>query len=162
MSKKRFSRRDFVKTSAAAGAGFAGYWVAGGVKAIDSKSPNEQVQFACIGISGKGDSDSNDARSHGKVVAICDVDDGKLNDAEKKRFKGAAKFNDFRKMLDEAGSKIDAVTVSCPDHNHAPAALLFMRAGKHCFCQKPLTHTIYEADLMGKVAAEKKLATQMG
>ncbi len=162
MAKDRFSRRDFVKTSAAVGAGFAGYWVAGGVKALDSTSPNEQIQFACIGISGKGDSDSNDAKSHGKVVAICDVDEGKLNEAEKKRFKGAQKFNDFRKMLDEAGKGIDAVTVSCPDHNHAAAGLLFMRAGKHCFCQKPLTHTIYEAHLMGEVAKEKKLATQMG
>jgi predicted dehydrogenase len=57
---------------------------------------------------------------------------------------------------------IDAVTVSIPDHNHAPASLLYMRAGKHCFCQKPLTHYIYEADLLGKVAGEKKLATQMG
>src|SRR5207244_1313798 len=60
------------------------------------------------------------------------------------------------------GDKIDAVTVSTPDHNHAAVSLLFMRSGKHCFCQKPLTHTIYEAELMGKVAAEKNVATQMG
>jgi predicted dehydrogenase len=60
------------------------------------------------------------------------------------------------------GKSIDAVTVSTPDHMHAPAALMAMRMGKHCFCQKPLTHTIYEARLMAQVAAEKKLATQMG
>ena len=65
-------------------------------------------------------------------------------------------------MLDEMGSSIDAVTVSTPDHTHAPAALMAMRMGKHCFCQKPLTHSIYEARLMAQVAREKKVATQMG
>ncbi len=65
-------------------------------------------------------------------------------------------------MLCEMGKSIDAVTVSTPDHTHAPAALMAMRMGKHCFCQKPLTHTIYEARLMAKVAKEMKLATQMG
>ena len=65
-------------------------------------------------------------------------------------------------MLDEMGKSIDAVTVSTPDHCHAPAALMAMRMGKHCFCQKPLTHTIYEARLMARVAKEKKVATQMG
>ena len=57
---------------------------------------------------------------------------------------------------------IDAVTVSTTDHMHAPIALMAMRMGKHCFCQKPLTHTIYEARLMAKVAGEMKVATQMG
>jgi predicted dehydrogenase len=65
-------------------------------------------------------------------------------------------------MLDEMGKSIDAVTVSTPDHTHAPAALMAMRMGKHCFCQKPLTHTIYEARLMAKVARDQKVATQMG
>ena len=65
-------------------------------------------------------------------------------------------------MLDEMGKSIDAVTVSTPDHTHAPAALMAMRMGKHCFCQKPLTHTIYEARLMAQVARESKVATQMG
>ena len=74
----------------------------------------------------------------------------------------AQKFYDYRKMLDEMGKSIDAVTVSTPDHSHAPAALMAMRLGKHCFCQKPLTHTIDEARLLGQVAQEKKLATQMG
>ncbi len=161
MARKNVSRRDFVKTSAAVGAGF---WVAGGLASNASAMANGQIQFGCIGIEGKGQSDSDDANNphHGKVVAICDIDDDKLNKAEKQRFNGAAKFNDFREMIAQAGNKIDAVTVSIPDHNHAAAALLAMRAGKHCFCQKPLTHTIYEADLLGRVAAEKKLATQMG
>ena len=65
-------------------------------------------------------------------------------------------------MLDEMGKDIDAVTVSTPDHNHGSAALRAMKLGKHCFCQKPLVQTVYEARLMRKVAAENKLATQMG
>ena len=79
------------------------------------------------------------------------------------RFPKAKKFTDFRKMLDEMGKSIDAVTVSTPDHCHAVmAALMAMKMGKHCFCQKPLTHTIYEARLMGEIARDKKVATQMG
>ena len=66
-------------------------------------------------------------------------------------------------MLEKMHGKIDAVTVSRrPDHTHAAAAIMAMRMGKHCFCQKPLTHTIYEARLMGQVAREKKVATMMG
>jgi len=153
-----FTRRGFVQGTAAIG---LGYWVAGGVQAAESKSPNEKVAFGCIGISGKGSSDTADAAKHGNVVAICDADQARLDSAEK-RYPKAKKFTDFRKLLEEMGKSIDAVTVSTPDHVHAPAALMAMRMGKHCFCQKPMTRTIYEARLMGKVAREKKLATQMG
>lgn len=157
---KNVSRRSFVQTTAAVGAGF---WVAGSALADTEKpkSPNERVQFACIGVGGKGESDSSDAHRTGDIVAICDVDD---HTAHKKAagIKGVKIYHDFRKMLDEMGGSIDAVTVSIPDHNHAAAALLYMRAGKHCFCQKPLTHYIYEADLMARVASEKGVATQMG
>jgi len=95
------------------------------------------------------------------MVAICDVDTGRLDGAGK-RYSKAKKYTDFRKMLEEMEKSIDALTVSTPDHTHAPAALMAMRMGKHCFCQKPMTHSIYEARLMGQVAREKKLATQMG
>jgi predicted dehydrogenase len=152
------NRRDFLKTSAVIG---AGYFVAAGVTAQESKSPNEQVQFASIGVGGKGDSDSRDAGSNGRLVAICDVDDNSL-DKKLKQFPKAVKFSDYRKMFDEFGKSIDAVTVSTPDHSHALAALMAMRMGKHCFCQKPLTHTIEEARLLGQVARETKVATQMG
>ena len=152
------NRRQFLQTTAATGIGF---WVAGGVAAQESKSPNERIAFASVGIGGKGSSDSGDAGNHGDMVAICDVDTGRLDGAGKK-YPKAKKYTDFRKMLEEMEKSIDAVTVSTPDHTHAPAALMAMRMGKHCFCQKPMTHSIYEARLMGKVAREKKLATQMG
>ncbi len=152
------TRRQFLKTSAVAS---AGYWVAGGVQAQDSKSPNEKLQMASVGIGGKGSSDSNDAGRSGEMIAICDVDEGRLNGAGNK-FKNAKKFTDFRKMFEEMGDKIDATTVSTPDHCHAAAALMAMRMGIHCFTQKPMTHSIYEARLMGEVAKKNKLATQMG
>jgi predicted dehydrogenase len=152
------TRRQFLQTSAAAGIGF---WVAGGVQAAESKSPNEKIAMASIGIGGKGGSDSEDANRAGDMVAICDVDKKTLKD-NGRRFAKAKQYTDFRKMLDEMGKSIDAVTVSTPDHMHAPAALMAMRMGKHCFCQKPLTRTIYEARLMGEVARKMKVATQMG
>ena len=79
-----------------------------------------------------------------------------------KEYPKAKKYFDYRKMLEEMGDKIDAVTVSTPDHTHAPASVMAMRMGKHCFCQKPLTWSVEEARLMRTLAAEKKLCTQMG
>ena len=156
---QRTNRRRFLQTSAVAGVGF---WVAAGVERKPSKSPNGKIAFASVGVGGKGSSDSSDAGNAGDMVAICDVDENTLNKAGQKRFPKAKQYTDFRKMLDEMGKSIDAVTVSTPDHSHAPAALMAMRMGKHCFCQKPLTHTIYEARLMAKVAKQMKVATQMG
>ncbi len=155
---QRTSRRDFLQVTAATGIGF---WVAGGVQAQESKSPNEKVRIACVGCGGKGSSDSADSGNHGEVVAICDVDEKTLN-AAASRFPKAKKFFDFRKMLEEMEKSIDAVTVSTPDHCHTAPALMAMRMGKHAFVQKPLTRTIYEARLLGQVAREKKVATEMG
>jgi predicted dehydrogenase len=94
-------------------------------------------------------------------VAICDVDQRTLDRAGAK-YPKARKFTDYRKMFDEMEKGIDAVTVSTPDHHHAQAASHALHLGKHCFCQKPLTHTIWEARRIGEIAREKKVATQMG
>jgi len=154
----RTNRRRFIKTTAAAGVGF---WAAGGVSPKESVSAIQTINFASIGVEGKGHSDSNDANRSGNMVAICDIDDRRLDKAAG-RFGKAKKFFDYREMLDKMGKSIDAVTVSTPDHSHAPASLYAMRMGKHCFTQKPMTHSLYEARLMAKVAKEKKLATMMG
>jgi len=151
-------RRRFLKTTALTG---VGVFVSGRAAAEDSKSPNERIRFACIGVGGKGSSDSGDAKRAGDVVAICDIDDNTLEKATKS-FPNAAKYNDFRKLLDEVGKNVDAVTVSTPDHMHAPASALAMRMGKACFAQKPLTRTIFEARKLGDIAREMKVATQMG
>jgi predicted dehydrogenase len=154
----RSNRRQFIKSTAALG---AGAWVLGGVSPKVSLSANEEIRFACIGVGGKGSSDSSDAGRHGKVVAMCDIDANVLR-GKTNEFPDAATYSDFRKMLDEMEDKIDAVTVSTPDHTHAVAALYAMQMGKHCFCQKPLTHSIEESRVMGELARRKNLVTQMG
>src|SRR3954469_10190474 len=151
-------RRRFLKTTALTG---VGVFVAGTAAAADSKSPNERIRFACVGVGGKGSSDSKDAKLHGDVVAICDIDDNTLEKASKS-FPDAARYNDYRKMLSEVGKNVDAVTVSTPDHMHAAASALAMRLGKACFTQKPMTRTIQEARKLGEIAREMKVATQMG
>ena len=153
------SRRRFLKTTAAAG---MGYWVAGGVRAQQSNSPNEKIAFASVGIGGKGSSDSNDARHRGDMVAICDVDTGRLEGAKGKSA-GARTYTDFRKMLDEMGNRIDAVLITTPDHTHAPPAVMAMNLGKHVYCEKPLAHDIYKVRMMSETAKKNpKVVTQMG
>src|SRR5208282_1475855 len=153
------NRREFLLSTAVAG---VGYWVAGGVQAKESRSPNERIAFASIGIDGKGASDSEDAGRAGDMVAICDVDDQKLGNAGEHRFRKAKKFNDYREMLEKMGKSIDAVTVSVPDHSHACAAATAMRMKKHCFVQKPMTHSIHEARVLGQLARDSGVATEMG
>jgi predicted dehydrogenase len=156
---RRTSRRDFIKQSAAAGLGF---WTLGGISlAAEKKGSNEQIQFACIGIGGKGDGDSSHVGQLGKVVAICDIDEDRVN-GKANQFKDAVKFFDFRELFDKMGDKIDAVTVSTPDHTHAAAAVRAMKLKKHVYCQKPLTWSVQEARLMRKTAKEMGVATQMG
>jgi predicted dehydrogenase len=151
-------RRKFLQTTAVAG---LGYWVTGGVEAAESRSPNEKIQLGCIGVGGKGQSDCQNVSKFGKIYALCDVDSTKL-DGQAQAYKTEHNFSDFREMLDKMGDKIDAVTVSIPDHNHAVAAAKAMKLGKHVYCQKPLTHSIWEARRLGEIAKEKGVATQMG
>ena len=152
------NRREFLKTSAAIG---AGYFVAAGLTPKPARAANEKLAFACIGVGGKGGGDTAAAAQNGDIVAICDADENTL-EAAGKRYEKAKKYYDFRKLLDEMGKSIDGVTVSTPDHTHAPAAIMAMKMGKHCFCQKPLTQSIYAARRMAEVAREMKVATQMG
>ena len=106
------------------GASVAGFGVlrqgrngwAGGV------GPNDVIQVACVGVGGKGRSDTDNAANHGRIVALCDVDEKRL-DAAAAKYKEAKRFVDFRELYDALGSKFDAVTVSTPDHTHAPAAV---------------------------------------
>src|SRR5438105_13367563 len=171
MPKQTFyygNRRNFIKsTSVLAGAAAvsAPYF-------LRAQSANERINIACIGVGGKGDSDSSSAFGlGGNIVALCDIDSKTLNGKNKSLKDHAAKENrtydaklyrDWRKMFDEIGKSIDAVTVSTPDHVHGLAAITAMRLGKHVYCQKPLTQTVWEAREMRRLANEKKLATQMG
>jgi hypothetical protein len=152
------SRRYFIKYSTAAVAATT----MTGPFLLRGQNLNEKIRVACIGVGGKGSSDTDDAgKCGGEIVALCDVDKGTL-EKKAQKFPEAKQYQDFRKMFDEMGKSIDAVTVSTPDHTHAPAAVRAMKLGKHVFCQKPLVQSVYEARLLRKLAADKKLATQMG
>src|SRR5579883_3314632 len=126
----RHTRREFLRATALTGVGL---WLGNEARAQDRpKSANEQINFACIGVGGKGDSDSNDAARFGNIVAICDVDSDTL-DRKAQQFPNAKKYSDYRKMFDEMGKQIDAVTVSTPDHSHGPATALALHMGKHAY-----------------------------
>ena len=157
------SRRGLLETSSLLS---AGYFVAAGSRTAWSNSANEQLNVACIGVGGKGSSDSDNAALFGNVIAICDVDRNTLESKGKaEKFQDAERFTDFRELLAKHGKKIDMCTISTPDHMHAPATLEAMRLGISCYTQKPLTRTIYEARLLTKVAkemADKGVVTQMG
>ncbi|HEY3284951.1 MAG TPA: Gfo/Idh/MocA family oxidoreductase [Armatimonadota bacterium] len=155
------NRREFLKRSALAGAATVIPTVWTGVAAsATSKSPNEKLNIAKIAVGGMGGGDLNSVSSE-NIVALCDVDENTLAGAAAK-FTKATKYVDFRKMLDKEEKNIDAVVVSTPDHTHTCASVWAMRQGKHVYCQKPLTHSVYEARLMMETARKHKVATQMG
>lgn len=162
MSQKT-NRRDFLKSSALAGAGF---WVATRSARAQSKSPNEKLNIACIGTGGMGSGDTDSVASQ-NIVALCDVRPSAL-ESKLDKFPDAKGYADYRKMFDEMGDKIDAVTISTPDHTHAHAAMMAMKLGIHCFVQKPLCHDVWEARELTRMAKELKakgggkLCTQMG
>jgi predicted dehydrogenase len=159
---RRTNRRNFLKSTAAASV--AGFWVAGRNTSADelaSKSPSERINIASIGIGGKGDGDSEQASKHGNLIAICDVDDMRLERKGKFHPK-AERFNDFRKLFDKLGKDIDAVTISTPDFTHAVATMMAIKMGKAVYTQKPLTHDVFEARQLRLAAREYKVSSQMG
>lgn len=155
---RKSNRRTFMGQSAALGAAF---WV-GGQKSAKALSPLQSLSAGCIGVGGKGDSDSSHVYEHGVVLAgICDIDNDRLK-KKGRQVPDAKQYSDFREMLDAMGDKIDFVTVSTPDHTHAAAAIKAMKMKKHVYCQKPLTWSIQEARMMREVAEETGVVTQMG
>ncbi|MHB0960211.1 MAG: Gfo/Idh/MocA family protein [Pirellulaceae bacterium] len=151
------SRRAMLRTAAVA----AGVWTTyGSLSFARSNSPNEKLNIAAIGVGGRGGDDVNGV-AHENIVALCDVDEARAA-ATFQNFPQAKRYKDFRRMLDEIHSQIDAVVIGSPDHTHAPAGVMAMKLGKHCYCEKPLTHSVHEARLMATIARENKLVTQMG
>lgn len=149
------------------GAGSLGYLFTGSVHSVvRAAGANDKIRVAGIGSGtggpgGKGSSDIEHAALVMDVAALCDIDAGRL-EKRAATWPTAGKYFDYRKMIDEAGKGIDAVIVSAPDHHHAPAAALCMKAGKHVYVQKPLTHTVWEARALKELAAKQKVCTQMG
>ncbi len=173
------NRRSFLKGSALAAAGFGlagcdtfagGSFAYPSISAVTPKlrKPGEKLNIGVVGVGGKGWSDWNPMFKNGEnIVALCDVDRNEVDRgvAEIKKSNPGADvkcYSDFRRMLDDLGSTLDAVTVSTPDHTHAAAAIRAMRMGCSVYVQKPLVRTIWEARYFEKVAKECGVITQMG
>ncbi|MBI82880.1 MAG: oxidoreductase [Planctomycetaceae bacterium] len=155
------SRRSFLKSTlpAAISVTIVPRHVLGGP---GQTPPSEQVNVAGIGAGGMGGHNIRAVSQHGaNIVALCDVDDerGRRNF---ELFPKARRYRDFRVMLEKESKHIDAVTVGTPDHVHAVASMAAIHDGKHVYCEKPLTHSIFEARAMATGAKEHGLATQMG
>lgn len=122
-------------------------------------SANDKLNIGVVGYGGKGASDA-DCCSTENIIALCDVDEN-IGGHVRKKYSKAKYYQDFRQMLDKEKS-LDAVIVATPDHNHALVAMTAMHHGKHIYCQKPLTQTVYEAREMRALARKMKVVTQMG
>ncbi len=154
---KKITRRDFLGTTAAAAAfTIVPRYVLGGQGNIP---PSEKLNIAGIGVGGMGGNNLRACESE-NIVALCDVDDAHAAEVYK-RYPDSKKWRDYRKMLDEQ-KDIDAVIIATPDHTHAVVAMAAMQRGKHVYCQKPLTRTVWEARMLTEAARKYKVATQMG
>jgi len=151
------TRRSFLRNVAWTGSGLI---ILSNSRSVRGTPANSKLNIAGIGVAGRGGDDIQGVASE-NLVALCDVDDAHAAKTFEK-FPAAKRYKDFRKMLDEIHGQIDAVVVGTPDHTHAPAGVMAMKLGKHCYCEKPLTRTVYEARVMATLAKEKKLVTQMG
>ena len=156
--KKKINRRQFLGGTAATVAAFTivPRHVLGGT---GKTPPSEKLNIAGIGVGGMG-KNNIDAVSSENIVALCDVDD-KYAAKTFEKYPKAKKYRDFRRML-EKQKDIDAVIIATPDHTHAVIAVEAMKRGKHVYCQKPLTRTVYEARVLTEAARNDKVATQMG
>lgn len=158
-NKQQLNRRNFVKaTSLTAAAASAGVWASSA--RAQSKSANDKLNIACIGTANRAAEDIKGVEGQ-SIVALCDVDQ-KYLERQGKRFPEARLYNDYREMIEAEGKKIDAVVVGAADHQHAPASIRAIRAGLHCYCEKPLTHTVEEARIIAEAAAAHNVTTQMG
>ena len=154
------SRRTFIKTGAFAAAGLT--IVPGHVlgRSFGFTAPSDKLNIAGIGVGGMGRRNLANMSTE-NIVALCDVD-WHYADKTFKDYPNARRFKDWRVMFDEIGSSIDAVMVATPDHTHAGVTAHAITLGKHCYTQKPLTHSVYESRLLTRLAKKYKVATQMG
>jgi predicted dehydrogenase len=158
MTQFRLPRRQFLTRSAVAASSM--FAVPSVVRAATLQ---QELHVAAIGVNGMGWSDLSGVGSHAavKFVGFCDIDASRFDKADA-AFAGVPHFEDYRQLLGDLGGKLDAVIVATPDHMHAPIAMAAMKLGKHVYCQKPLTHTVWESRQMRLLAEQKNLTTQMG
>ena len=152
------SRRTFLKSAGAAALAAPFF-----AKNLHAQAPSRVLRHASFGTAGMAASDIEALTNNPlvKLVAVADVD---LTRAAKlkEKFPDIKIYQDWRQLLDKEHKNIDSVNVTVPDHMHAPIAMSAMQLGKHCYCQKPLAHDIYETRMLTNYARERKLVTQMG
>ncbi|MBS3806662.1 MAG: Gfo/Idh/MocA family oxidoreductase [Bacteroidales bacterium] len=155
----KITRRTFLKNSGAAMAGLTilPSYVVGG---LGHTPPSDKLNIAGIGVGGRGGG-VLEGLTNENIVAMCDVD-WKYAQSTFKKFPNAKKYYDWRKMFDEMGDDIDAVVVGTPDHTHAIVSIHAMKRGKHVYCEKPLTHSVWESRQMTEIARQHNVVTQMG
>ncbi|MDB4670781.1 MAG: Gfo/Idh/MocA family oxidoreductase [Pirellulaceae bacterium] len=160
MQKTNMIQRRQILKAGVASAAFSVFPVS---SSSATTSPNAKFRSAHVGVGGMGGADLSSIASHPsvEVAALCDVDSSRLQAALKKH-PNAKGFADYREMMAAMGDSVDGVVVSTPDHTHAPAAMTALNAGKPVYCQKPLTHEVFEARRLREVAEKNKLVTQMG
>jgi len=156
---KKISRRQFIGSAAAVSAfTIVPRHVLGGK---NYTAPSSKVNIAGIGIGGMGAGNLHSMKSQ-NIVALCDVDhSAKRVLAQFEKYPKAKRYKDYRVML-ENQKDIDAVLIATPDHTHYPITIAAMKAGKHVFTQKPMSHTPIEAREMARVAKETGIISQMG
>ncbi|MCW5939845.1 MAG: Gfo/Idh/MocA family oxidoreductase [Fimbriimonadaceae bacterium] len=157
---ERISRRQALKGTAAA---LVGLSVLPSLASGQSEPRRRRTtpRVGIIGSGGKGWSGMEGAAQHGQIVALCDVDfKQRLRALE--THPSASSFEDYREMLQAVGPTLDAVVISTPDHHHFLASAMAIQMGIHVYCEKPLTHSIWEARELGRLAKKHKVATQMG
>ncbi len=166
---KEFSRRSFLKVGAAAAAGLAISPKSIFAEVTDKDSPlgpdapkplNRKLKIIAVGIGGRGAGVLSGLETE-DIIGLCDVD-WKYADHIFKKYPNAKRYNDYRKMYEELLPECDAVVCATADHTHAIICAEAIAAGKHVYCEKPLTHSVYESRLLTKLAAKHKVATQMG
>ena len=155
------SRRTFLKAGTAAAIGLT--MASGDVLAKAKKktvAPSDKLNIIGVGIGGRGASDLRGMESQ-NIIALCDTDWAYAKHVFE-RYPEAKRYNDWRVCYDEMLKDADAVMVATADHTHAIIAANALTEGKHVYCEKPLTHTVYESRLLTKLAAKYRVATQMG
>ena len=164
----RFGRREFLKHSAGVAALAAGTSVVGVPAVLAERSPNSKLNMVCIGANGRGMAHVPVAAGE-HLVGLVDIDDRRMAatlDWLDKNVPGTRSkvktYYDYRKMFDEMHKEVDALFIAIPDHSHACATMMAIKLGKHVYCEKPLTHDIYEARALGEAARRYKVMTQMG
>lgn len=158
MNSSMISRRDTLRSLFASGLG--GYYASGLSSSAQAETPNEKLNLACIGVGGRGSANVSGVSSQ-NLLAFVDVDDSRAGNTYSK-YPKATRFKDFRKMLDQLGSKLDGVVISTPDHAHFHPAYAAMQLGLHVYLEKPLAHNVWETRTLTELARKNHLATQLG